>query len=737
MGRDGVFSLLTQAPLSEHGALSGHWQCNDDDRPPAARSAPPRHPRVRSSFADGAEEPSASPAPSDESKEEEEEEKKQNDADAWFAEQASGPPREDVFVHDAVTAGLLETVGEMLDGDVEGIELSAQQASVMRYLIVRNFEPMRHLVSSMQEASSPPSSEAVASFLSKLEPLVAHQLLVEESCRDAQLTELAALHSIFGTARELSIYQTHPITIKVIVALQSMDCSLELGFAMPAGYPDEEALKVCSFIPPPYQGLKIRRTEADVDLLAAAAAAATSDSSSSSASSSSATSSSSSAASSAVGDLVCIDDLLQAALVRKSVALVGEGGGAAVYSLIEECRDFMERHQEALVKEAREEAEVAAQASASVLQLDSIQLFGRGRIEKLEAQAIEEVQAGCDLPESIARAKLKESKWDAQLCLQKHREALAKEMAAAGSSTLPPRSSPSSSSASASSSPALAMLPPKRQDSTAERDRFEQIQHTFAPYRADPTATLSCSACCEDLQLREVAGQVCGHVMCVLCWRRMLSTHISQGSAFLRCVGFKCACFVEEGLILTMVDAADYKRYRRWLQDSFIQLRGWRWCTNAKCNKVASAGAASGDQFAVVSCTCSAQWCFSCGREGHWPISCDASRQYARSKLVRDMRKTVQSRIGAIKPEEDFVRVEVKRCPKCSTPWERNGGCNQWVQHKQGARHVKSRGLANVRKVLMFVCLRCMLFFSCSLRFFFSLAVSNVRHVVTTIALFA
>ena len=153
----------------------------------------------------------------------------------------------------------------------------------------------------------------------------------------------------------------------------------------------------------------------------------------------------------------------------------------------------------------------------------------------------------------------------------------------------------------------------------------------------------------------------------------MLATHISQGSAFLKCVGFKCSCGVEEGLILTLVSLEDYQRYRRWLQDSFIQLRGWRWCTNPKCNKVASLtlppGADNGDRFAVVSCTCHTSYCFSCGRDGHWPISCDTALQYAQSALVKDMRFKVQERIGAIKQEEDFVKVEVKKCPKCSTPW--------------------------------------------------------------------
>jgi hypothetical protein len=150
----------------------------------------------------------------------------------------------------------------------------------------------------------------------------------------------------------------------------------------------------------------------------------------------------------------------------------------------------------------------------------------------------------------------------------------------------------------------------------------------------------------------------------------MLSTHISSGQAFVRCVGFKCASYVEEGLILAHVSTVDYARYRRFLQDSFIQLRGWRWCANPQCDKVASASSA--DRFAVVSCACHAQWCFSCGRDGHWPISCSASRQYEQSQLVRELRARVQTRIGAVKQPDEIVKVDVKLCPQCKTPWERS-----------------------------------------------------------------
>lgn len=631
LDESGAFTLLTQMPLSEHGAISGHWQAFDSN---SSNGAAKRSPSSRATVDDSSS--SSSPPPrggSDDTQAvDNEEERKQSEEDAWFASESSAPPREDQFVHDSATSALLDFIATLVEGDVTGVELSVQQASIMRYLVTRPSEPMRSLLHSFQQD---PSADRVASFLASLGALVSHQLRVEESCRESQLTELAALQSIFGgDARELAVYQTHPITFKVTVVLDGLDCNVELGFAMPASYPDEEPVRVNSFVPPPYQSLSIRRLVAVGDSGAHA------------------------------NELVRIDSLLQSQLLSKSVELVGE---ASVYSLIEEARSLMEEHQSLLKTSLEAHQAEESGAAARVLQLDSIQVFSRGRIEKLEFAAIRDVQQACDLPESIARALLKDGKWDVQACIDMHHKAVAN----GATHTAKPNAKVTAATAR---SAAMHMPPPmgsaQRQVSQSERSRFEKLQAAFAPYVSSATATLSCSACCEEFQLREVAGQICMHLLCVTCWRRMLATHIASGQAFVRCVGFKCASYVEEGLILAHVSTIDYARYRRFLQDSFIQLRGWRWCANPQCDKVASASNA--DRFAVVSCSCHAQWCFSCGRDGHWPISCSASRQYEQSQLVRELRAKVQTRIGAVKEHEEFVKVDVKLCPQCKTPWERS-----------------------------------------------------------------
>ncbi len=195
-----------------------------------------------------------------------------------------------------------------------------------------------------------------------------------------------------------------------------------------------------------------------------------------------------------------------------------------------------------------------------------------------------------------------------------------------------------------SSVPAL-----RRQTSFADRDRFEEIQSIYAPLMSDASHSLQCVACGDRFHLGEVCGQICvEHVMCVQCWRRMLSTHVvGQGDAFVRCVagGAKCPNFFEEGLLMTLLLSADDASYRRRLQDSFIQLQGWRWCIHAQCDKVVRASD-SADAYATVSCACYSLFCVSCGSEGgHWPISCSASARYATAS--RAMRGGAQNAAGA------------------------------------------------------------------------------------------
>ncbi len=64
-----------------------------------------------------------------------------------------------------------------------------------------------------------------------------------------------------------------------------------------------------------------------------------------------------------------------------------------------------------------------------------------------------------------------------------------------------------------------------------------------------------------------------------------------------------------------------------------------------------------------VKCTCNHEFCFRCGEAPHLPATCEMA-WYWKDKMVS----------GEL--EETQLNQSIKKCPKCSRPVEKNGGCN-------------------------------------------------------------
>jgi len=60
------------------------------------------------------------------------------------------------------------------------------------------------------------------------------------------------------------------------------------------------------------------------------------------------------------------------------------------------------------------------QSDQFFMQLDGVELFGRGRIDRLIAQCVDEVQQACNLTEAIAKTKLKQTRWIVVECIEKY-----------------------------------------------------------------------------------------------------------------------------------------------------------------------------------------------------------------------------------------------------------------------------------------------------------------------------
>ena len=68
-----------------------------------------------------------------------------------------------------------------------------------------------------------------------------------------------------------------------------------------------------------------------------------------------------------------------------------------------------------------------------------------------------------------------------------------------------------------------------------------------------------------------------------------------------------------------------------------------------------------------IYCHCGHKWCFACQEEPHWPASC-AEAAFFRSQ-TETYEKLIRAKTGVI------TSVNVKRCPHCRYPIEKNKGC--------------------------------------------------------------
>ncbi|XP_069101685.1 uncharacterized protein [Argopecten irradians] len=162
----------------------------------------------------------------------------------------------------------------------------------------------------------------------------------------------------------------------------------------------------------------------------------------------------------------------------------------------------------------------------------------------------------------------------------------------------------------------------------------------------------------------------CGHFFCVDCWRRHIWEKIRQGAIRIRCQTYRCNCEVDDVMVrcLLPTDIALRWIYRKKEMVVERSLK-WNWCPEPSCHKVAKLSS-PGKRFTPVLCGCGKTWCFSCRSDVHWPASCDQYTAYKKMLLQN-------GDDGRWKPVEKMTHyVNVKRCPKCVYPMEKNGGCS-------------------------------------------------------------
>eukprot|EP01126_Amoeba_proteus_P031227 TRINITY_DN3069_c0_g1_i21.p1 TRINITY_DN3069_c0_g1~~TRINITY_DN3069_c0_g1_i21.p1 ORF type:complete len:379 (-),score=74.10 TRINITY_DN3069_c0_g1_i21:282-1346(-) len=165
----------------------------------------------------------------------------------------------------------------------------------------------------------------------------------------------------------------------------------------------------------------------------------------------------------------------------------------------------------------------------------------------------------------------------------------------------------------------------------------------------------------------------CCHLYCLSCLRSYVSLQLSGGlgSSTIKCPGFECPYELDETFLAELLDREDYVKYLRFVVNSNVQNDSrLNWCPGLGCNRVIMRSRPYG----VVMCTCGYLWCWSCRDEGHWPASCEQQKWWTEVYCKNDKDLHIES------PDEtlsiQWLLTYTQDCPRCSSPIEKNGGCN-------------------------------------------------------------
>ena len=177
-----------------------------------------------------------------------------------------------------------------------------------------------------------------------------------------------------------------------------------------------------------------------------------------------------------------------------------------------------------------------------------------------------------------------------------------------------------------------------------------------------------CGVCFCESALAETSAADCGHKFCNDCWSGHIKAQIGDGASSIGCMAEKCAVALSSAVVQGLASADDWAKFSRFSQASFVNDNPFlKWCPAAGCGKAVKASRTGAHE---VSCSCGMIFCFGCSVEAHYPLSC-AQLQAWDEKNKSDSETA------------KYIKANTKKCPKCQTPIEKNGGCN-WINCKCG-----------------------------------------------------
>lgn len=193
-----------------------------------------------------------------------------------------------------------------------------------------------------------------------------------------------------------------------------------------------------------------------------------------------------------------------------------------------------------------------------------------------------------------------------------------------------------------------------------------------------PTLTdreYDCPCCLDTYPVNQMISLKCRHLYCVDCMSQIVELKVTEGggNTIIVCPGFECCQRFDEVTIGALVDPTVFAQYNGHLANAFVsECPTVRWCPSGKCDV---ATRLNGQQNkGQILCECGHLWCWACRQEGHYPASCDHQKWWT-EVYTRDEGKLVFQSLDEAETVKWLLNY-TQDCPKCSSPIEKNGGCN-------------------------------------------------------------
>eukprot|EP01125_Pyxidicula_operculata_P004123 TRINITY_DN1598_c1_g1_i2.p1 TRINITY_DN1598_c1_g1~~TRINITY_DN1598_c1_g1_i2.p1 ORF type:complete len:1007 (-),score=275.85 TRINITY_DN1598_c1_g1_i2:2-3022(-) len=198
--------------------------------------------------------------------------------------------------------------------------------------------------------------------------------------------------------------------------------------------------------------------------------------------------------------------------------------------------------------------------------------------------------------------------------------------------------------------------------------------------------TIECPSCLDDCQLDDIVALNCGHSYCRYCMKQYITLKIENSEADgMACPGYKCPNIVDNVIICSIIndDIDLYSKYVKFITNQYVDSSPYiKWCPSKSCGHAIQR--INSTKGTVLCDNCKYLWCFSCQKDGHWPASC-VQYKWWNDVYAKDQKIGFES-------EEEAASVKwllkyTQDCPKCTSPIQKNGGCNHMSCKKCGYQY--------------------------------------------------